>query len=74
MIGYAQPVFAAELPSVVQEFDFVHETERTTTWGQVKCPSLSDYDLADYDSEECDILLGLTRWGDLQFPTKLLTE
>jgi hypothetical protein len=60
--------------SVSHDFDFVHETEHSLRYTQVKMPSLSDYDHSDYDNEEADILLGLTRWGDLQFPSRLLAE
>ena len=71
MIGYKQPMLAAKALMVRQDFDFVHETDRTTVWGQVKMPSLSDYDHDGYDGEDTDIILGLIRWGDLQFPERL---
>lgn len=74
MIGYDQPMLAATVPNVKQDFDFVHETERTTTWGQVKCPSLDDYDHSGLDGEDADIRLCLDRWGDLRVPERLLSR
>ncbi len=64
MIGYTKPMLRAKAPIVKQDFDFIHETDRSCVCGQVKCPSLSDYDRSDYDTEDADILLGLDRWGD----------
>lgn len=74
MIGYDRPIFDAKLPMVKQDFDTVHETDRTTVCGQVKCPSLSDYDHSDYDNEDADLTLGLDRWGDLRVPDRLTTR
>lgn len=72
----ADKLFIPEITvsGIVQDFDFVHETENTLRYMQVKMPSLSDYDCSDYDNEGSDILLGLTRWGDLQFPSRLMAE
>lgn len=72
MIGYNQPMLAAKAPIVKQDFDFVHEMDRTIVCGQVKCPSLSDYDHDGYDGEDADVLLGLDRWGDLRVPERLM--
>lgn len=63
MIGYKRPLLT--VPAVMkQDFDFIHETDRSCVCGQVKCPSLSDYDRSDYDDENADVTLGLDRWGD----------
>ena len=73
MIGYKQPMLRAKAPIVKQDFDFIHESNCTTVYGQVKCrPHLEDYDHDGYDGEDADIILGLNRWGDLQFPSRLL--
>lgn len=70
MIGYKQPLLT--VPAMMkQDFDFIHETDCTTVWSQVK-PSLSDYDHDGLDGEDTDRILGLNRWGDLQFPSRLL--
>lgn len=50
--------------TVAQDFDFVSETDLTTAYGQVKCPSLSDYDLSEYDEPNNWLNVTLNRWGD----------
>lgn len=49
----------------MQDFDFVHESEHTTIFGQVKArPHLEDYDF-DRPNEDNDWLsVALDRWGD----------
>lgn len=64
MIGYHKPVLAAKLPSVKQAFDLVHETDHSSHHGQVKHPSLDDYDNADADAPETWLDTMLDRWGD----------
>ena len=54
-----------------QDFDFVHEMNDTTLFGQVKSPSLSDYDRDNFDEAESYILDLLDRWGDLRTPYRL---
>ena len=52
----------------MQDFDFVHESERTTIFGQVKSRSLEDYDW-DRPNEDNDWLsIALERWGDRRVP------
>lgn len=64
MIGYTRPIFAATVPVVAQDFDFVHEMNDTTIFGQVKCRSLEDYDF-DRPNDDNDWLpIALERWGD----------
>lgn len=72
----ADKLFIPEITvsGIVQDFDFVHETEHTLRYMQVKMPSLDQLDHDGLDGEDADILLGLTRWGDLQFPSRLLAE
>lgn len=57
--------------NVRQDFDFIYETDRTTICGQVKCPSLSDYDHDGLDGEDATERLYLERWGDLHTPFRL---
>ena len=47
-----------------QDFDFVHESDRTTIVSQVKMPSLSDYDNDRSDEAENWLDIALARWGD----------
>lgn len=61
-----KPMFRAKAPIVKQDFDFIHESECTTVYSQVKYPSLSDLDHDGVDGDDADIILGLTRWGDLR--------
>jgi len=49
----------------MQDFDFVHESERTTIFGQVKCsPHLEDYDFDRPNDENDWLSTALERWGD----------
>jgi hypothetical protein len=72
MIGYKQPMLRAKAPIVKQDFYFIHETDRSVIYGQVKMPSLADYDREGIDDEDADVRLCLDRWGDLRVPERLI--
>lgn len=65
MLGSKPFIPAIKQGRVKQEFDFVHETDRTTICGQVKCKSLDELDRANYDDEDDYVsTVSLERWGD----------
>ena len=52
----------------MQDFDFVHESERTTIFGQVKARSLEDYDFDRPNDDNDWLTIALERWEDRRVP------